>query len=285
MKPEVTAVITTHARPHHVREALASLRAELHEDRECLVVEDGSTLEEDSLADVLPGVRLHQGDRLGIARARNMGLEAARGEFIIFLDDDDVALPSRISTLIEAVRRHDADLCYGLTRRIFEEGHSVHPDVPTYQVSSGPVGLCDLLTCTPHVNAVLVRTEALRAVGGFDVLAEHFDDWAAWLSLADRNIRMWCVPEVVAEWRVHPAGLSGLVARARAMRTRLLAMFDRLIPRVSAASADALAIARRVVLERDMVTYDDYAEAMQCVRESMHGTGTCLGARLAFHAG
>lgn len=283
MQPEVTAVITTHGRPQHVREALASLREELHDDRECLVVEDGGTLDVYSLAGVLPGVRLLQGHQLGIARARNLGLAAARGEFIIFLDDDDIALPSRISTLIETAKRHDADLCYGMTRRVVEDGSAVHSDVPTHQVSAGPAGLCDLLTCNPHINAVLVRTDTLRMVGGFDVTAEHFDDWAAWLRLADRNIRMWCVREVVAEWRVHPAGLSGLVARTRAMRARLLAMFDRLIPQLSDAGAAALAMAHRVVLEREMATYDDYAEAMQRVRESLHATGACLGTRLAFH--
>ena len=275
-------MITTHGRPEHVREALRSIRHERHADRECLVVEDGNALDGDALAEILPGVRLLQGAPGGIARARNRGLEAARGEFVVFLDDDDVALPSRISTLVGAARRHDADLCYGLTRRM--EAAAVHPDVPTHQGATGPAGFCDLLTCTPHVNAVLVRADTLRAIDGFDVGTDHFDDWSAWLQLADRNVRMWCVRKVVAEWRIHAAGLTGVVVRANAMRTRLLAMFDTLIPRMSVVNAAALTAARQVACERDVSTYDEYVEAMHPVRERLHAAGACLGSRMTSHA-
>jgi hypothetical protein len=114
-------------------------------------------------------------------------------------------------------------------------------------MSFGAVGLCDLLTCTPHINSVLVRTTALRAVGGFDVKAAHFDDWSAWLRLADRNVGMCCVPDIVAEWRIHGAGLSSEVIHLRAMKARLLALFDRLEPQFTDQSAAAIAMARQVV--------------------------------------
>ena len=63
-----------------------------------------------------------------------------------------------------------------------------------------------------------------------------------------------------------------------------LAMFDGLIPHFSPAGAAALAASRQVVSEREMVTYDDYVEAMQPVRERLHAGGACLGSRMPFHA-
>lgn len=276
MPPEVTAVVTTHGRPHHVHEALASLRAETHPDVEVVVVDDGDEFDP---AAVRGDVRLRvvRGVGLGVARARNLGLDAARGEFVIFLDDDDVALPHRISSLVAAARRHRASMCFGMTGRQVEGMSELLECVPTHVLPPGAVSFCDLLTCAPHVNAVLVRTETLRAVGGFDAGADHFDDWSAWLRLADRNEVMWRITDVVAEWRIHPRGLSAEVLQKSAMKTRLLALFERLQTCLSEESARAVAIARRLVASADVRTYDDYAAIMAAAREHLHSVATCFG--------
>lgn len=140
-----------------------------------------------------------------------------------------------------------------------------------------------MLTCAPHVNSVLVRTAALRAVGGFDVEAAHFDDWSAWIRLADQGVGMCCVSDVVAEWRIHDAGLSGEVIQLRAMKNRLLALFDRLNAQLTEDGVRAIAAARGVVATRDVLTYDDYAEAMEETRQALHADGRCLGPRLVSH--
>ncbi len=249
----MTAVITTHARPLAVCEAVASVCAETHHDIEVIVVDDGGTF-------VPPGdVRVIRGSGLGVARARNLGLAIARGEFVIYLDDDDVALPNRIASLLSAARQHQASLCFGMTRRV---GETLLPDVPTHRPSSGSVGFADLLTCNPHVNAVLARTETLRAAGGFDHRADHFDDWAAWLRIADREAAIWQIAETVAEWRIHPRGLSGKVLDVEAMKRRILSLFEHLQRCLSSGNASAVAAARQVVIASDIVTYDDYVNAM-----------------------
>jgi glycosyltransferase involved in cell wall biosynthesis len=281
MPPEVTAVITTHARPEHVREAVASVRAETFKNLECMVVDDGGSYEPAGDAGI--EVRVLRGSGLGVARARNLGLAAARGEFVIFLDDDDVALPNRITTLLAAARRFDADLCYGLTRRADASGPLPLPPVPTGLMSPAGIGFCDVLTCAAHVNSVLVRTAALRDVGGFDVEARHFDDWSAWLRLADQGAVMRHIPDVVAEWRIHGHGLSGELLQARAMKSRLLALFARLQGQLSDENARAVAVAQVVVEESEISTYDDYVEAMTATRASLHAMGTCLGKRLRAH--
>src|SRR5689334_20924575 len=175
MRPDVTAVITTHVRPDRVCEAMDSVRRETHRGIEIVVVDDGGTFVRPDHGSEIP-FRLVHGPKLGVGHARNRGLAAARGEYVIFLDDDDVAMPHRIARLVTAAREQDATLCFGMTRRVVDGTEEVLDCVPTHlPATSGAVDFGDLLACNPHVNAVLVRTEALRAVGGFDAGADHFD--------------------------------------------------------------------------------------------------------------
>src|SRR5262245_49465821 len=276
MPPEVTAVITTHGRPARVRGALASLRAERHRNIELVLVDDGGEFVSSSSCSGAP-LRILRGAGLGVARARNLGLSAACGEFVIFLDDDDVALPNRIASLVSAARRHRASLCFGMTRRLIDGTSEVLTNVPTHVLSSGAVGFCDLLTCAPHVNAVLARTEELRGVGGFDIGAEHFDDWSAWLRIAKRNAVIWSIAETVAEWRIHEHGLSARILEERAMKNRLQALFERLQPCLSEENARAVATARRIVSSASILTYDDYADVMAAARTHLHDAALCFG--------
>ena len=268
MSRNVTAVITTHVRPVHVYEALSSVRGETHQAMEIVIVDDGGSFVPPAHE---PDLAFHvvRGAGAGVGRARNLGLAAARGEYVIFLDDDDVAMPNRIARLAsEATDRH-ADLCFGMTRRVVDGTDDVLDSVPTHLDVPGAVGFCDLLTCAPHVNAVLARTEALRAVGGFDEDAEHFDDWSAWLRMADRGATIWSVSETVADWRLHGNGLSARVLQGRAMKDRLMALFERLMSSLAEENARAVAAARDIVESADIVTYDDYADALASAREAL----------------
>lgn len=262
MSRPVTAVITTHRRPDQLLAAIQSVRDEVFQDFELIVVEDGDALSRDSIEGLRPGIRLIQENRLGVARARNLGLAAAAGELVIYLDDDDVALPCRIDTLVREMDRHAADLCFGMTRRRDANGGVMSPDVPTHHTLPGPITFCDLLVCTPHVNSVLARTELLRRAGGFDAACAHLDDWAAWLRMADAGARMWAVPDVVAEWRLHAQGLSEDISRRGLMKQRITNLCEQLLPAMSPEGAQAIGVALEVLRESATVTYDDYADAM-----------------------
>ncbi|HEY0371975.1 MAG TPA: glycosyltransferase family 2 protein [Thermoanaerobaculia bacterium] len=273
MSSLVTAVITTNARPQYVYDALASVCGETYPNVECLVVDDAGTFDLAGMSTARP-VRVLRSEMGGVAIARNTGLAAASGELVIFLDDDDIALPGRIATLVDAMTRNRADAAFGQTRRVLAGSSVKLPTVPTAIVPSDHVGLCDILTCTPHVNSVLVRTAALRAVGGFDASAAHFDDWSAWIRLADTKARICSVRDVVAEWRIHDAGLSGKVLHIRAMKARILALFDHLSHELTEDGRREIAIARGVIAGSDVHTYDDYANVMAAARHTLHGSGS-----------
>lgn len=276
MTAEVTAIITTHGRPACLHTALESVCAETHGDVEIVIVDDGGESTSFDAGTDMP-VRVVRGNRLGVGRARNLGLSVARGEFVIFLDDDDVALPDRISSLLRAARRHHASLCFGMTHRVLSDSSQVLENVPTHRSSFGAVGFCDLLACAPHINAVLARTDTLRAVGGFDAGADHFDDWSAWLRIADQGSLVWSIADTVAEWRIHGRGLSAHVLQRGAMKARLLSLFERLQPCLTAENARAVRMAHQVVTAATVATYDDYAGLMAAARNERHRAATCFG--------
>ena len=98
-----------------VEKAIAGPLASPLRDLEVIAVDDGST---DDTAEVLeriaasdPRVRVLRSGGRGVSAARNTGLDAARGEFVFFLDADDVAEPELYPKVVDALRRDDADYC------------------------------------------------------------------------------------------------------------------------------------------------------------------------------
>lgn len=220
MRRTISAVITTHRRPQLLLRALRSIAAEEHAPDEILIVEDGEDPD-------LPGLlaetgishRLIQGRCGGAAAARNRALREAKGDYIIFLDDDDVAYPARIRQLTRAVHEHDADLVFGATLKKSDAGHW---PVPThYPPEPTPVDFRCVLSCMPHINAVLVRREILLAAGGFRSQSTYFDDWCAWLTLLDRGARAHYTPALVAEFSDTPHGLTRSVLESGSLAQKI----------------------------------------------------------------
>jgi hypothetical protein len=89
------------------------------------------------------------------------------------------------------------------------------------------------------------------------------------LRIADRGATIRQIPETVAEWRIHPLGLSGKVLDVAAMKRRILSLFEQLQRCLSGGNASAVAAAQQVVAASDIVTYDDYVNAMAEAREKL----------------
>jgi glycosyltransferase involved in cell wall biosynthesis len=99
--PEFSVIIPSYNRATFLDEAVASVRAQTFGDLECIVVDDGSPHPLEVVED--PRVRLLRRDTNGgCAAARNAGLRAARGRFVMFLDDDDLYTPDRLALAREA---------------------------------------------------------------------------------------------------------------------------------------------------------------------------------------
>ncbi len=112
--PLVSVVVPTHRRPDALGKTLRTILASDYPSFEVIVVDDGSGDDTRSIVESFPGVRYIEQPNLGAAAARNNGARAAKGEVLLFNDDDILLAP-------DAMRRHVEDLRE--LGRVFTNGH------------------------------------------------------------------------------------------------------------------------------------------------------------------
>jgi glycosyltransferase involved in cell wall biosynthesis len=182
--PKASIVITTRNRPQLLPRAIHSARAS-GSDVEVVVVDDASSDETAKICQSFPGLTYVRVDRnQGVAGARNIGLVASSGEYISFLDDDDVRLAGSLDRQIAILEQNSqAALIYG--QAIPEDpGRKRHEPYP----SNCPQGdiFWELLTGNfiPCGSAVF-RRECLSRVGLLDDAIPGIDDWDLWIRIAE----------------------------------------------------------------------------------------------------
>ena len=226
----ITAILTTHRRPGPMLRALASITAERRRPDEILVVEDGADpgMPERLRATGIP-CRLLSRPLSSVAKARNLGLREARGDWVIYLDDDDVAYPNRLEELEAAALEGCPAFVYGSTLMV-KSGERI--PVPTHHPGAdGAAGFQDILVCMPHTNSILFSRQALLDSGGFVEASSYFSDWCALLHILDRAPKASParrVGSLLAEFRVGDEGMTHEVARDRSMRAKILEAFANL---------------------------------------------------------
>lgn len=182
---KVSVIIPTRDRAILLKDAIESVLAvERHDfDLEIIVVDDGSTDDTASVARKYPVLYL-QTPCVGPSGARNAGILAAKGNFIAFLDDDDVWLPNNIGPQI---RMFSANPSYGmvhaqvcLTGPDLKATHLVMPDGV---LPSGWI-FRDILSHKTQLAAVLIRRDVLSETGLFDETLRDGEDWDLLLRIA-----------------------------------------------------------------------------------------------------
>jgi glycosyltransferase involved in cell wall biosynthesis len=111
-RPTFSVIVPTYDRPALLHEAVGSVLGQTCPDFECLVVDDASPTPPTLVSD--PRLKLIRRDQNGgPAAARNTGLDRASGQYITFLDDDDLFLPDRLELAVEGLRLAPIALCWG----------------------------------------------------------------------------------------------------------------------------------------------------------------------------
>ena len=239
--PEITVVIPTRDRWSYLSLTLASALGQEDVDLEAIVVVDGSG---DETAERLAGLgdrrirTIRNGKPRGVARARNAGLAAARGEWIAFLDDDDVWAPRKLRAQLDAAERARAAFAYCAAVVIDETGAVIDREAPPPDPHELPATLFRANLIPAPGSNVVARTAVIRRLGGFDEGA-RFDDWDMWIRLAAAETGAAC-SEVLVAYRRHRRnraladrdslrpGLAYLVRKHRALAAEHEVSFDEL---------------------------------------------------------
>lgn len=216
--PLVSVVIPAYNHRDYILATLDSVFAQDFTDYEIVVVNDGSP--DDTAAVLRPlitsgRIRYYEQPNAGQGAARNRGIAEARGRFLALLDDDDLWTPDKLSWQVEELDHNpSAILTYGDWSRL-EPDNTVSPHdpepCPSGRVYDAFRQQCWILS----PGQTLIRTSALRAVGGFDPSIWGSDDWDLYLRLA-REGEFIHRRRVCLHYRVHAANASKrAVAHAR----------------------------------------------------------------------
>jgi glycosyltransferase involved in cell wall biosynthesis len=225
--PTVSVVLTAYNVGPYIAEALRSVLAQTYSDFEIIVVDDGSTDETPTaLAPFRHRITYVAQANRGAGAARNTGLRLAKGEFVTFLDADDVWLPNFLEREVRALRRYPrAALAFSGGYQTDSQGHIQRPMLPTApeafwawigrhgDLASGSVEghlyrelLLRNFIRTP--SAVTLRRAILDGTAGFDETMRNGQDYALWVALARRHSFVF-VNAPLVKYRVHGGGLSG----------------------------------------------------------------------------
>ena len=242
--PPVTVCIVHHERPELVRMAVESVYAQDYPALDAVLVDDGSEGEE-ALAALAAleaefgarGWRVVRQENRYLGAARNAAAAAARGEWLLFLDDDNVLFPDAISRLVRAARFSGADCVPAASVRFFGGGD---PRVGVESHGAPIRFLGSALTCNLIHNVIgdacaLVRRSAFEAVGGFsEDYGLALEDMEFFHRLVRAGFRTEPLPDPAYFYRIQPGSMIGAMKNERrleeASRARVLAAHVRELP-------------------------------------------------------
>jgi len=186
MNVSVSVVIPTHDRAALLVEAVRSVLAQDGGATEVIVVDDGSTdATEEALAPMRDRIRYHRQARRGVSAARNAGARLARGEWLAFLDSDDLWLPRKVAVQVAFHRGHPL-LDISQTEEIWiRNGIRVNP-CRHHRKPTGDVFEASLRRCLISPSAVMLRRRLFEDVSGFDESLPVCEDYDLWLRISSR---------------------------------------------------------------------------------------------------
>ncbi len=184
----ISVIIPVYNGENTIQETIQSVLNQTFDDFELIVIDDGST---DSTLKVIQSIpdsriRVFSYPNAGLATSRNRGLEKATGEYIAFLDADDLWTPDKLEAQLKALQENPkAAVAYSWTDMIDESGQFLRPD--SRASFTGNVYEKILLTCfLSNGSNPLIRKQALTEVGDFNESLTSAEDWEMWIRLAAR---------------------------------------------------------------------------------------------------
>jgi len=194
--PLVSVIVPVHSGERFLASALESIFQQDYDPYEVIVVDDGST---DRSAEIVRSYRdihyLHQSAQ-GVSVARNAGVSAARGEFIAFLDQDDIWTPNKLSVqMTHFLERPDVGYTIARLRLFLEPG------------TSTPSWLKEDLLLTDHIgflpSTLVVRKATFAQVGDFSSTYKTASDSDWFFRAKDLGIPMSILPDILLHKRIH----------------------------------------------------------------------------------
>lgn len=187
--PAASVIIPTLNRVDSLKRAVDSALNQTLRDLEIITVNDGSTDGTSAYLASVQDPRFHYSEfaeNRGGSAARNEGIKKAQGEFVAFLDDDDVWETTKLEEQLTAMNRENAGLCYtGVTKRTF--GGRIKRYIFKKPRFTNPIKSIMSDNFFGITSAVMVRRELLEKTGGFDPALPAMQDWDLYIRLLENG--------------------------------------------------------------------------------------------------
>lgn len=185
---KVSVIIPVYNRINWAIEAIESVLVQTHANFEVLVIDDGSTEDISELTEICKKdkrLKYFRKENDGPAAARNLGIKKAKGEYIAFLDSDDLFMPHKIETQLRFMMENNFVFSHTSYQRIDEKGRDIC-FVNSGNVS-GKVFPQIIQTCTITTTTVMGKTLLFRQ----NLFPENIkigEDCCIWISIASKNL-------------------------------------------------------------------------------------------------
>ena len=215
--PTISVIIPAYNAAPYIGETLDSVFGQTSTDYEVIVINDGSpdTAElERVLETYLHRITYLKQENLGASAARNAGLRKARGEFVAFLDADDVWLPSYLRDQLAFIEQQGCDMVCADAMHFGGspfDGRTYMDVLMADAPSNGEVTFKGLISGKQSLitSGVVARREAIFKVGLFDEALRNSQDFDLWLRLARNGSRLAYQRKLLLHYRYHAKSLSG----------------------------------------------------------------------------
>lgn len=194
-QPLVTVIVRTHQRPYILYEAIQSIANQTYRHIEIIVIEDGKATAKGILDKYFSHLNIiyhSTGESVGRTRAANKGLELASGEYINFLDDDDLFYADHVEVLCATLENNPGykvgySLAFETPIKIYSEKPYKYKELYYTKVFNSKYSHQELLKSNYlPIQTVMFKRELYEELGGLDESLEVLEDWDFWLKLSKK---------------------------------------------------------------------------------------------------
>lgn len=206
--PLVSVLMPAYNSEKYIAQAIQSILDQTYSNFELCIINDGSS---DNTASVINQfddpriIKVNHSENRGLVATRNALIEMARGEYIAYLDNDDIAFPDRLEKQVAFLEAGKADLCSGAYETYNQETGARRQSKERYTDSDIKALIsvyCPL--CNPAVMGRAEVFKKFRYIPGND----HAEDYSMWQAIALAGYRLANLKDKLITYRIHPKQIS-----------------------------------------------------------------------------
>ncbi len=205
--PKISVIVPCYNHGQFISETIDSILAQTYKDYEIIIVDDGSddgttptALAKQKQKDERIKVITHPKNK-GLSAARNSGIKAARGKYILPLDSDDRIAPTYLEKTLALIIKENADLVYTHTQLFGEQT----------KINYIPADVTEIKKRLPFANILpecsLYKKSVCQEFGGYDEKLFGYEDWDLWLHFIEADKKLVLLDEVLFYYYIRSDGL------------------------------------------------------------------------------